>query len=140
MRHRKLVWWIVGLIVVIVGALFVFPARGWGLGCCGWGAYGGMMGMGGAWPRGGYGGMMGPMAAWAPIMGLLGLIPVLLLGLVVAGGVWLGLTLFRGGNPAGTAMAPVVDRATCPQCGHSARFKRCGFHIYRFGRSGDYIA
>ena len=127
--RRTWIGWLLGLLALVLLATFVVPGGFFGLGgCCGWGGYGGMMGMGGMWGRGGYGGMMGPTAAWGPFMFLAGLIPLLLLGLIVAGGVGLGLALFRRGNPPVGAVAPATA-ATCPQCGQpvAARWRVCPY-------------
>ncbi|GEM_PF-759420 len=121
--RRGWFWLIAGLVALLVFGFFAFPGWFFGPGgCCGWGGYGGMgMGgmMGGRW--GGYAGMMGPgAAAWGPFMFLGALIPLLLLALVVAGGVWLGMTLFRraGQTPMSAPGAvPPATAAQCPQCG-----------------------
>ena len=103
---RNWIGWLIGGVVLIllvgmVGALLapVGPFGGWGWGCCP------MMGRWG-W---GFGGMGWGFGAVMMLIGLL--IPLLLLGLVVAAVVWLIRQALRA---TGSGAPPA---ARCPSCG-----------------------
>lgn len=122
---RTIVWIIVG--VLGLGLLFILPgllmgglwgrpfgfAQGWGYGPGGMmGGYGG--GMMGGGMMGGYGGYGYSPFDWIGM--LIGwLIPLGVLALLIAGGVWLVRRLATPGGP--TFIAPAAPAKTCPNCG-----------------------
>lgn len=117
---RTIIWIIVG--VLGLGLLFILPSLlTGGL----WGGYGsgyGMMGGGPGGMMGGYGGgsSSSPFGWIGMLVGLI--VPLGILALIVAGGVWLVRSLGTPGGPSLTASAK-----TCPHCGRGvqADWKAC---------------
>ena len=98
---KRTILWTVAIILGVI-VLFVLPGL-LGFGCCGsyatMGSYGRSYGMMGGW--------------WTPLMFLAWLIPIGILVLTIAGGVWLGNVLSNRGN----AWKPPVVTSVCRSCG-----------------------